>query len=139
MCERYDEEMRNQRKLRLSILPMELAVWKLPPNAALPPFGAAEFWSVTRTGEELSVVSGPALVPTGVPSEGGWRCLGVKGPLAFEMVGVMAALSVPLGEAGISIFVLSTFDTDYLLVKGRQFELACEVLRRAGHEIVDQG
>ena len=121
--------------MKLSVLPMELAVWKLPPDAAFPPFCAAGFWSVTRTGEELSMVSDPALVPPGVPSETGWRCLAVKGPLAFDMIGVVAALSVPLGDADISIFVLSTFDTDYLLVKGHQLELACAVLQRAGHEI----
>lgn len=125
-------------KLKLSILADELAVWKIPPDAAPPSFGAAGFWSVTRTPEEVSVVSDSRLVPPGIPSESGWRCIGVKGPLAFDMVGVVAALSVPLGEAGISIFVISTFDTDSLLVKDHQLELARTVLQQAGHEFVEQ-
>lgn len=130
--------MMHQARLKLSVLPDELAVWKLQSDAEPPTFGAAGFWSVTRTAEEVSVVSDSRLVPADVPSEDGWRCLGVKGPLAFDMVGVVAALSVPLGQAGISIFVVSTFDTDYLLVKGHQLKRACAVLRQAGHEIVVQ-
>jgi len=61
--------------------------------------------------------------------------MGVKGPLPFDLVGVLAALSAPLAETGISIFVVSTFDTDFLLVKNHQLELACAVLQKAGHEI----
>ncbi len=71
--------------------------------------------------------------PPGRPVETGWRCIGVKGPLPFDCVGVLAALSVPLAEAGIGIFVVSTFDTDYLLVKDHQLEFACAVLQQAGH------
>jgi hypothetical protein len=57
----------------------------------------------------------------------------VEGPLAFEMTGVLAALSVPLAEAGIPIFVISTYDTDYLMVKSADLECACATLRGEGH------
>ncbi len=126
--------MEELKKLTLQVLPGEMAVWKLPPDALLPSFGPSKFWSVTRTDEELSVISESHAVPPGLPSEKGWRCIGVKGPLSFDLVGIVAALSAPLAEAGISIFVVSTFDTDYLLVKDHQIELACAVLVQAGHE-----
>ncbi len=130
--------MEQVKKLRLRVLPEELAVWKLPPDAPLPSsVGERGFWSVTRTSEELSVVSVSRLVPPGLPSERGWRCIGVKGPLPFNLVGVLAALSGPLAEAGVSIFVVSTFDTDYLLVKDHQLELARTVLLQAGHDFVE--
>ncbi len=122
------------KKLILRVLPEELAVWKLPPDAPFPSAGGRGFWSVTRTPEELSVVSDSRSVPPGRPMETGWRCIGVKGPLPFDLVGVLAALVVPLAEAGVSIFVVSTFDTDYLLVKDHQLERARRVLLYAGHE-----
>jgi len=122
------------KKLKLKVRPEELVVWKLPAEARLPSVGKSEFWSVTRTSEEFSVVSAPRLVAPGCPSEKGWRCIAVKGPLPFEEIGVLAALSAPLAEAGISIFVVSTFNTDYLLVKDHQLDLACAVLVQAGHE-----
>jgi len=128
--------MEQEKKLTLRLFPEELAVWKLPPDAPLPSLGPSGFWSVTRTDEELSVVSESHAVPPGLSSEKGWRCIGVKGPLPFDLVGVLAALSAPLAEAGISIFVVSTFDTDYLLVKDHQLELARTVLLRAGHDFV---
>ena len=124
------------KKLPLWVLPEELAVWRLPPDAPFPSVGERGFLSVTRTAEELSVVSDFRSVPPGRPVETGWRCIGVKGPLPFDLVGILAALSVPLAEAGVSIFVVSTFDTDYLLVKGHQLELARSVLQQAGHEFV---
>ncbi|RLE23356.1 MAG: ACT domain-containing protein [Acidobacteria bacterium] len=124
------------KKLKLRVFPEELVVWKLPAGAPLHSVGEPEFWSVTRTSEELSVVSAPRLVAPGCPSETGWRCIAIKGPLPFEEIGVLAALSAPLAEAGISIFVVSTFDTDYLLVKDFQLERARAVLLKAGHDFV---
>ena len=129
-------EVFQMKKLKLRVFPEELVVWKLPAGAPLPSVGESEFWSVTRTSEELSVVSAPRLVAPGCPSETGWRCIAIKGPLPFEEIGVLAALSTPLAEAGISIFVVSTFDTDYLLVKDFQLERARAVLLKAGHDFV---
>ncbi len=74
-------------------------------------------------------------VPAGATAETGWRCLQVEGPLAFEMTGVLAALSAPLARAEIPIFVVSTYDTDYLLVKAVDLDSACDALRDEGHSV----
>ena len=76
-------------------------------------------------------------MPEGVRCERGWRCLGVAGTLDFSLVGVLAAMLGPLAGAGVSVFVLSTFDTDYLLVKEADFQRAVGVLGRAGHAVVE--
>ncbi len=124
--------------LTLQILPDEFAIWQLPPNAPLPKPENSSLWSVTRTSEELSVVSIAEHAPSGVSKEDGWRCIRVKGPLVFELTGVLASLSAPLAEAGISIFAISSFNTDYLLVKVEQLELACRALQQAGHTFTNQ-
>ena len=91
--------------------------------------------SVTRTAEELSILcpDGPH-IPDGVRTERVWRALVVQGPLPFEAVGILAALSGCLAAAQVSVFVLSTFDTDYVLVKEAQLEHAISALRAAGHD-----
>jgi GNAT superfamily N-acetyltransferase len=123
------------RTLRLILLPGRYAVCRLPADAAVPAWATGEVVSISRTSDELSVVCRQEAVPEGVRREGGWRCLGVAGPLDFAQVGVLAALLVPLAEAGVAVFALSTFDTDYLLVKDTDRERALAALRRAGHEV----
>lgn len=123
-------------KLEIQVLPGEYAVWQLPADALLPRIEGAGFLSVTRTPDEVSVVSPADSVPDGVPAETGFRCLAVAGPLAFDLTGVVAGLSTPLAEAEVPIFVVSTFDTDYLLVRSRDLQRACGVLEDAGHRIV---
>jgi hypothetical protein len=93
------------------------------------------FFSITRTGEELSVVCREVLVPEGIRAERGWRAIRVAGVLDLSQVGVLASLAVPLAGAGISLFALSTFDTDYLLVKEQDLGRAVEVLVAAGHAV----
>ena len=112
------------------------AVCKLPPDAPLPDWAASgSLFSITRTTDELSVVCHQDAVPEGVRCERGWRCLRVAGTLDFSLVGVLASLVGPLAGAALSVFVLSTFDTDYLLVKEQVLGLAVEVLLRHGHSI----
>lgn len=123
------------RRLELDLLPSSFAVCRLPAGSPAPGWAAGELCSVTRTATELSVVCAESLVPDGVRRQGGWRALAVRGPLAFEQTGVLAALASPLAEAGVPIFVLSTFDTDYLLVPGERLETAIEVLGAAGHRL----
>jgi len=125
--------------LRLTVLPGELTVWRLAADAPLPAVESGPFLSMTRTGDELSIVSSSSEVPTDATAETGWCCLRVEGPLAFEMTGVLAALSTPLAAAEIPIFVVSTFDTDYLLVKASDLEEASSTLRNEGHEIDSRG
>lgn len=121
--------------LRLSTLPGTLAVARLAPGDALPDWARGEFLSISRTADELSIVCDDAAVPAGVQAERGWRALKLHGPIPFELVGIAAALVAPLAEARISVFVLSTYDTDYVLVRSERLEDAAEALRRAGHEV----
>jgi hypothetical protein len=121
--------------LRLSVLGGVYAVCRLEPDAALPAWiDRAWFWTVTRTADELSVVCLQAGVPADVRAERDWGIIQVEGPLDFGMTGVLASLSVPLAEAGISIFAVSTFDTDYLMVKHERLDEALRVLRKTGFE-----
>ncbi len=126
--------------LTLSLLPDRYAICRLDPDAAVPAWaGAIGFISVTRTRDELSIVCPEANVPEGIKSDRGWRCFKVEGPLDLSLTGVLASLANPLADARINIFALSTFDTDYLLVKQERVLQAAEVLRQAGHRLADCG
>jgi hypothetical protein len=91
--------------------------------------------SITHSGDELSVVCPEERAPEGITAARGWRCLRVVGPLDFALVGILAALAVPLAAAGVSIFAVSTYDTDYLLVPGQDLETAIQALAVAGHTV----
>jgi len=122
----------------LHVLNEDLVVCRLSMNATWPlPTTEAGFWSVTRTKDELSVVCPAEAAPAGdvVKVESDWRALQVAGPLDFSMVGVMAGLTAPLAEIGISVFVISTYDTDYILVKKSALAHAVDVLQSAGHTV----
>ncbi|MBI1376060.1 MAG: ACT domain-containing protein [Frankiales bacterium] len=122
----------------LRVLPERLSVCRLPVDAPWPvPGPGAAFYSVTRTEAEVSLVCSEDDAPTGehVVVEPDWRALEVAGPLDFSMVGVMAALTAPLADVGVSVFVLSTYDTDYVLVHAAALEKAVEALRAAGHAV----
>lgn len=106
-----------------------------PTGSSLPPWATAgDFFSVTRTHDELSVVCRQEAVPEGFVCERGWRCLLVAGSMPFTLVGVLASLTTPVAKAGVGVFAFSTFDTDYLLVKEGEFQKAVAALRAAGHE-----
>jgi len=123
-------------KRKLQLLPDTYAVCRLEKNAPAPDWGTRGlFSSITRTEEELSVVCPDAHVPDGVRRQGGWRVLKVEGPLDFSLTGVLASLTAPLAREGISVFALSTYETDYLLVKTEQLEKAIQALRGEGYEI----
>ena len=123
--------------LSLSVLPYHLAVCRLSPGDLLPGWlFELPFWSITRTADELSLVLPEENVLWDWKIEKGWRGLMVRGPLDFSLVGIIAALAAALAGAGIPIFALSTFDTDYLLVKERDLFHALEVLNASGYEII---
>ncbi|MCK9356567.1 MAG: ACT domain-containing protein [Dehalococcoidia bacterium] len=123
----------------LSLLPDIYAVCRLDRRAPVPDWATRGlFSSVTRTAAELSVVCPDALVPAGVRKESGWRVLMVEGPLDFSLTGVLASLTGPLAREGISVFALSTYDTDYLLVKQEQCEKALQALRAAGYHVAER-
>jgi len=127
----------NQSNLTLTLLGDTYSVCRLGPEADIPPWApAGDFFSITRTKDELSLVCSQELVPHGVQCEKGWRCIMVEGPLDFSLTGILASLAASLAEAGISIFAISTFDTDYLLVKAENLERAVFKLKDAGHDVV---
>jgi hypothetical protein len=121
-------------QLRLVILPQRLAVCRLDAHAETPSWPRGELTSVTRTPDELSIICDDDAVPGEVRAERGWRALKVQGPIPFEMTGVAAALIAPLAAARISVFLMATFDTDYLLLKEDVCARALELLHAAGHE-----
>ena len=123
--------------LTLTLLPDLLAICRLPPDAPLPePPDGGSFWSVTRTREEISLVLADDAAPAGWQAERGWRGLKVEGPLAFELTGILASLAGPLAKAGVSLFALSTYDTDYVLVKENDLSQAIATLQTGGHTVV---
>ena len=122
-------------RLTLEPLPGRYAVCRLEPTSPLPPWATGPFVSLTRTADELSVVCSDDDVPPDIRVERDWRCLRVAGTLDFGMVGVLAGLVGPLAAAGVSVFAVSTFDTDYFLVKDQDLWRVGDVLRNAGHAV----
>ncbi|MGB8321555.1 MAG: ACT domain-containing protein [Candidatus Acidiferrum sp.] len=128
--------MTNQRCFHLSLLPNQYVILKLAADAETPKWAAnGEFFSVTRTSDELSIVTAFANVPGQMRIESKWRVLKVHGPFALDEVGVLAALAAPLSAAAISIFVISTYDTDYLLINEQQCDAAISALQNEGHRV----
>lgn len=124
------------RPLELSLQPERLAISRLASGTSIPVWATrGSFFSVTRTGNELSIVAEESLTSADLQSQPGWRALKVHGPFAFSEIGVISALAVPLADAKISLFVISTFDTDYLLVSSRDLAATIVVLKKAGHTI----
>jgi hypothetical protein len=114
--------------LTLVTLPGRYAVCRLAADATVPAWARGEFVSITRTSDELSIICEERGVPDDVRAERGWSCMKVLGPIPFETVGVAAAITAPLAEAGISVLILGTFDTDYVLVKEEKLERALAAL-----------
>lgn len=120
----------------LTLLPGRFVVCRFPPDAALPAWAfheSAHVWSITRTPDELSVVCDEDDVPPSVePAALRWRAFRVDGPIPFEEIGVIAGLSAPLAAAGVPVFVLSTHDTDLVLVPAEELERARAAWVQAG-------
>lgn len=125
------------RCLTLDLLPGTLAICRLEADAPLPTWASpgGDLLSLTRTHTELSIVCLQEKVPPGVRAERGWRCLRVQGPLEFGLTGVLASLADPLARSGVSIFVMSTYDTDYLMVQERDLARSIDALERGGHAV----
>ena len=120
-------------KLRLEILENSVAIHRLSALSPIPEvvYGS-RFYAICRTGEDLSIVCDSQIRLEAEKHEPGWRIIKVLGPLDFSQTGILASLTVPLAEAGISIFSQSTFDTDYILVKSADLERARHVLAASG-------
>ncbi|HHY60727.1 MAG TPA: ACT domain-containing protein [Clostridia bacterium] len=122
--------------LRLRIGKETLGICRLDGQAAVPDWVQGSFVSVTRTAGELSIVCPQEYIPASVPCEGDWRYLVIEGSLDFSLVGVLASISGALARKGISVFVISTYDTDYILVKEPALAKAVEALVEEGHRVI---
>jgi uncharacterized protein len=122
-------------KLRFSLAGTGLVVCRLEADAIVPEWAArGAFSSVTRTKEELSIVCAEDQVPAEVKRSGRFVLLKLQGPFAFSETGVVSSFVAPLAEAGVPVFVVSTFDTDYVLVPEESLDAALGALKNAGHE-----
>jgi uncharacterized protein len=123
--------------LDLVLMPGLYAVGRMSPEAAVPAWASGgDFVSITKTPQETSIVCPQGRIPDDVRSERDFRALKVRGPLDFSLTGVLASMVGPLAEEDISVFAVSTFDTDYLLIKEDNLARAVEVLIRQGHNVV---
>jgi uncharacterized protein len=121
----------------LERFPETLAVVRLGPGAEIPPWAeSSSLFSVTATATETSVVCAARSVPAKSRHQRPFTAFQVEGPLDFALTGVLSALLAPLAEAGISVFTISTFDTDWILVPGAEADRAAEEWRRRGHTVV---
>lgn len=122
--------------MRLRTLPDLYAIVRLDPDADVPDWvGDSPFSSVTRSDSELSIVCSEEDLPDGLRAERGWCALELIGPLDFTLTGVVASLVSPLADSDVPIFVISTFETDYLLVREPDYSRAVGSLRAAGHSV----
>ena len=121
--------------MRLRTLPDSYAVVRLHPGADLPEWvDKGPFRSVTRTDNEVSVVCRDHDVPEGESVDRGWTVLEAMGPLDFSLSGIIASLIQPLADAELPIFVISTFESDYVLIRSADLARAADALEDAGHE-----
>lgn len=124
-----------ENKLRIKIFDEVLGICKLDKNAEIPDWAKGDFLSITRTSNELSIVCCQENVPEHVKCERGWRYFMIDEKLDFFFVGILSFLSGILARQGISIFAVSTFDTDYILVKENHLDKAVQVLEQEGFRV----
>ncbi len=128
--------------MAVTILTMKLhkeryGVCRLDSGSKIPQWASSgELFSITRTSDELSVVCLEQVIPDEIQAEKSWRILEVLGPLDFSLTGILAAISSILAANGISLFALSTYDTDYILVKEKDIDRAIAALRNGNYEVI---
>jgi hypothetical protein len=121
--------------MKLNVLVELFSVCRMEATSSIPEWAMkGSFYSLTKTSEELSIVCEQKNVPTNIKQESNWRAMKVVGPLDFSLTGILASLAQPLAQAKISIFAISTFDTDFILVREANLLDAMKILSLAGHE-----
>lgn len=122
------------RSFDFRLLPQRFSVCRLAPDEAIPGWACAGgFLTITRSGDELSIICDERNVPDGIQQQPGWRCIQLRGPFAFDEIGVLASFANPLAAAGVGILAISTFDTDFILFAEKNLESALRALTTAGH------
>ena len=126
-------------KRSLKILPEQMAICRFSPKAPLPDWiGETGFYSLTLTDVALTIVCPETRLAPGTTGETGWRCFKVQGVLDFSEIGIIFSLTRPLAENGVSVFVISTFDTDYFMVKEKDLAKAIDALTAEGHKVLKE-
>lgn len=123
-------------RLKFRRLAGTYAIVRLAAETPVPPWASkGDFFSVTRTPDELSIVCPTENLPSDVSSPYQWLCLKLQGPFPFSLTGVLLSFIEPLSQKGVPIFAISTFDTDYVLIQS-EFAGSIEILQGAGHELI---
>ncbi|MEL7632872.1 MULTISPECIES: ACT domain-containing protein [Sporomusa] len=126
-------------KLKFEVLVDTLGVCRLCASQSIPQWAyRGEFFSITKTTEELSIVCSEVVIPEDVVCERGWRALKIAGILDFSLVGILSVVATILAKAKVSIFAVSTYNTDYILVKAKDLECALQALEHEGYDVVIQ-
>jgi len=128
----------SEKILTLKLLKEKYGVCRLDKTELIPEWATnSEIFSITRTTDELSVVCPENNIPNDIKCEKDWRILKIEGPLDFSLIGILASISTILAQKGISIFAISTYDTDYILVKNKDIDNAIESLIKERYEIIN--
>ncbi len=123
------------KSLKFSVIDGQFVIHRLKPGDSIPKgITDSPFFSITGSSEELSIVAPDAIWMQSEKTEPGWACLKIVGPLDFNETGILAEIATSLAKAEISIFAVSTFDTDYFLVKQEDLKKAKDVLTAEGHK-----
>lgn len=113
----------------IKILDEKFAICKLSPTSNIPTWIQNKtFYSITKTADELSIVCFEKSVPKNIISEKGWKAIVVNEELDFSLIGIISSISTSLSKNGISVFVISTFNTDYILIKEEKLKSALTIL-----------
>ena len=127
----------SERALTMKLMDGLYGVCRFNSDEAIPEWVfQSSFYSVTKTLDELSVVCSQDSIPNKIKCEKDWRILRVEGPLDFSLIGILSSISTTLANKGISIFAISTYDTDYILVKDKNIDMAIDALSAEKHEII---
>jgi hypothetical protein len=133
----FERRNKMDKKLTMKLLNDKYGVCRLEKEEPIPAWAyEGEFFSITKTEDELSILCLQEQIPDGIKFEGDWRILKVLGPLDFSLIGILSKISSILASHSISIFAVSTYDTDYILLKEGSLDEAVEALRREGYEII---
>lgn len=123
--------------MQLKILDKKLKVVKLKVNETIPEIiFKQDFYSITKTDEELSIVIDENINISSDIVENNWRAIKIVGVLDFSLIGILSKISTILAQAKISIFAISTYNTDYILLKSDNLENAVEILKENEYEFI---
>jgi Uncharacterized conserved protein len=123
--------------LTMKLLKGKYGVCRLNKTELIPEWARnSDFFSITKTSDELSIVCFEDNIPNDIKCEKDWRVLKIEGPLDFSLIGILASISTILAQKGISIFAISTYDTDYILVKNKDIDNAIDSLIKERYEVI---